>query len=219
MTPRTPPNNASVALKRDQSNKLFSPSAARNVNAICSALKSVAPAAGNALEIASGTGQHIVSFAAAIPNILWHPTDVEASRITSIQSYIDDSLLPNIAKPILLNATQIGWSANIRPMVLISLSNLFHLISASEAKTLIGETAKTLAFQGTFFLYGPFKRGEKFTSQGDKNFDESLRASDPDIGYKDKNWIIQIAKENGLILDQAIEMPANNLALIFGKAG
>jgi hypothetical protein len=217
MNIRKPPSTANIATQTDKTGKLHAPSAARNANAICAVLKSIAPTAGTALEIASGTGQHIVTFAAAMPDITWHPTEVAANRIASIQTYLDDAALPNITPPIMLNATSEGWGTETFPKTLITLSNLLHLISKAEANTLISEAAKALAPDGKLFLYGPFKRGGELVSEGDMTFDASIRASDPETGYKDDNWVKLTAKNHGLILDQAIEMPANNLALVFRK--
>ena len=217
MTHRVPPPNASIANKTEGSKKLFAPSAERNANAICAAMKTIAPEQGNALELASGTGQHIVTLAKAIPNIQWQPTEVDHDRIASIQAYIDAINCNNINKPIFLDATQSGWSSTLGPMNLVSLSNLLHLISEKEAETLIVETAATLLPGGRFFLYGPFKRSGELISQGDHDFDTSIRASATDTGYKDDQLVISQATNCGLALEQAIEMPANNLALVFGK--
>ena len=203
MTHRVPPPNASIANKTEGSKKLFAPSAERNAQAICAALKTIAPEQGNALELASGTGQHIVTLAKAMPNIQWQPTEVDPDRIASIQAYIDESNCSNISNPLLLNATQSSWSTKLYPMDLISLSNLLHLISISEAETLIAEAATALSQRGRLFLYGPFDKG--------------IRASAPDTGYKDDQWVISQVTQNGLALAQTIEMPANNLALVFQK--
>ena len=217
MTHRAPPPNASIANETEGSKKLFAPSAERNAHAICAALKTIAPEQGNALELASGTGQHIVTLAKAMPNIQWQPTEVDPDRIASIQAYIDESNCSNISNPLLLNATQSSWSTKLYPMDLISLSNLLHLISISEAETLIAEAATALSQRGRLFLYGPFKRSGKLISQGDIEFDKGIRASAPDTGYKDDQWVISQVTQNGLALAQTIEMPANNLALVFQK--
>jgi hypothetical protein len=217
LTFRNPPPNASIATKTEGSKKLFAPSAESNAPAICNVLKSIALRQGNALELASGTGQHIVILAKAMPNIQWQPTEVDPDRIASIQAYIDESNCSNISNPLLLNATQSSWSTKLYPMDLISLSNLLHLISISEAETLIAEAATALSQGGRLFLYGPFKRSGKLISQGDIEFDKGIRASAPDTGYKDDQWVISQVTQNGLALAQTIEMPANNLALVFQK--
>ena len=217
MTFRSPPPNASIATKTEGSKKLFAPSAERNASAICNALKAINLKQGSALELASGTGQHIVTLAKAMPNIRWQPTEVDPNRIASIQAYIDESNCSNISNPLLLNATQSGWSTKLYPMDLISLSNLLHLIRISEAETLIAEAATALSEGGRLFFYGPFKRSGELISQGDIEFDKGIRASAPDTGYKDDQWVISQSTQNGLVLAKTIEMPANNLALVFQK--
>ena len=115
----------------------------------------------------------------------------------------------------MLNATQSGWSKTIPAKDLITLANLLHLISSAEAETLISEAAKTLAPKGKLALYGPFKRNGVLTSEGDITFDANLREHDPETGYKDDQWVITTAKSAGLTHATTLEMPANNLALIF----
>ena len=211
------PPNISVATKIGETDKLFAPSAARNAADIAAIIKSVTSAKSQALEIASGTGQHIVAFAAAMPDIHWHPTEIAPARLNSIAAYISESGLTNIAAPVMLNATQSGWSDGIVPKDLITLTNLLHLISATAVTTLIHEAAKALHSKGKFVIYGPFKRAGQFISDGDKKFDASIRSADPETGYKDDQWIKAVALKNGLSLDNAIEMAANNLVLVFQK--
>jgi hypothetical protein len=217
MTVRKPPSTASIALATDEVGKLHAPSAARNAADLCSAVQAIAPAQGDALELASGTGQHIVAFAAAMPGLYWQPTEVETTRLNSINVYARESGLSNIAPPFILNATQTGWSATIGPKNLISVTNLLHLISDPEAAILISEAGKALTLGGMLVLYGPFKRSGKFISDGDLNFDASIRSSDPEAGYKDDASVKFLAENAGLNLDQAVEMPANNLTLVFRK--
>ncbi len=217
MAIRPPAPTASIAIDADQGGKLHAPSAARNAADLCATVQSFAPSSGHALEIASGTGQHIVTFAAAMPNIHWQPSEVETSRLASIKAYSAESGLTNIAAPITLNATQSGWGKTTPPKDLITLANLLHLISATEAEILIVEAAKALAPEGKLFLYGPFKRAGKLISEGDERFDASLREFDSETGYKDDIWVKTVAIKAGLTLVQAVEMPANNLALIFQK--
>ncbi|MCO4824369.1 MAG: DUF938 domain-containing protein [Amylibacter sp.] len=217
MAIRPPAPTASIAIDADKSGKLHAPSAARNAADLCATVQSFAPSSGNALEIASGTGQHIVTFAATMPNIHWQPSEVETSRLASIKAYRAESGLTNIAAPITLNATQSGWGKTVPPKDLITLANLLHLISATEAETLIVEAAKALNPNGKQALYGPFKREGILTSSGDETFDANLRAHDPETGYKDDAWIKATATTAGLIQSQAHEMPANNLLLIFQK--
>lgn len=208
---------ASIASAKDKTEKLYAPSAERNAADICGLLQTIVPPSGEALELASGTGQHIVAFATAMPNISWQPTEVDESRLKSIAAYLADDALSNVRTPLPLDATQPGWNTSIKENDLIVLVNLLHLISDIEASTLISEAAKTLKPGGILFLYGPFKRTGRLTSEGDIKFDANIRANDPDTGYKDDQDIKIAAESAGLSFLQAVEMQANNLALIFQK--
>lgn len=215
MVVRSVPGTASVATP--QGGKLFAPASARNAEAIGELLKSVAPAKGRALELASGTGQHVVAHAARLPGLIWQPTEVDPARRDSIHAYMQEAHLENILPPITLDATSPGWAAQQGGQDLIVLVNLLHLISKAEAKCLISETALALVPGGRFVIYGPFRRAGALTSEGDKTFDASLRAHDPETGYKDDADVINWLHDAGLELRQAVEMPANNLALVVEK--
>lgn len=213
---RVPPSNASIATP-DESGKLFAPSAARNSKDLCDLVASNVPATGQALEIASGTGQHIVALAKAMPAIQWQPSEVDPVRLRSIEAYLLEGALSNVSTPIALNATQSGWGGSIAPKDLILVTNLLHLISEREVTTFLEESAYALTEGGRLFLYGPFKRDGELTSEGDAKFDADIRASDPEIGYKDDRWVQAASKKVGLSLFDTHEMPANNLVFIFQK--
>ncbi|TCL00386.1 uncharacterized protein DUF938 [Shimia isoporae] len=210
------PDSASVATP-EEDGKLFAPSAARNVDAITALLSEIAPAQGNALEIASGTGQHVVHFAKTLPDIDWQPTEVDPSRRASISAYLAEANLPNVSAPIELDATASDWGIKHAGQDLITLCNLLHLVSETEAKTLVAEAASALAPGGLLMIYGPFKRGDTLTSDGDLSFDESLRAQDPEIGYKSDETVQRWGETAGLTRLPPREMPANNLALLWRK--
>ena len=212
MTRRRLPPSASVAQSAD-GGKLHAPAAAKNAAAIGAVLDEVVPATGNALELASGTGQHIVAFAERFPDLTWQPTEVDEARLASIQAHRAEAHLPNLQPPILLNATQAGWGRN-HASDLILLINLLHLISATETQSLMAEVAQALNVHGRFVIYGPFMRDGQLTSDGDRSFHASLKASDPDIGYKNDAEILAWLKGAGLRIAETIEMPANNLAII-----
>lgn len=218
MPVRSVPGAASNA-QAAENGKLFAPSAARNFAPICDLLQSCAPPEGSALEIASGTGQHIIGFATAFPNLTWQPSEVDEGRRRSIDAYVADSATANIRPALLMDATAPGWSKGVAPQDLILLSNLLHLVSEKEAHCLITEAAAALNPGGRFVIYGPFKRDGELTSSGDRSFHDSLTSHDPEIGYKDTSSILDWAAAQGLTSLQVAEMPANNLALVFAKPG
>ena len=207
------PDTASVAHPSDDG-RMFAPSAARNAADIATLVADHAPATGRALEIASGTGEHAAVFARAMPGLDWQPTDIDAARRASVNAHAAVAGLPNLRPAIPLDATAAGWGATHAGQDLIVLVNLLHLISVFEAKTLIAEVAQALAPGGRFVLYGPFLRDGQTTSDGDTAFHASLRAQDPEIGYKDDWDVIDWIHANWLDLVQLVEMPATNLAFV-----
>lgn len=210
------PDTASVAHPLPDG-RLTAPSAQRNMAAIAALLDAHLPATGRMLELASGTGEHAVAFAAQFPGLDWQPTDVDPARLASIAAYRDAAALPNLRAPLRLDATAPGWSAEIGPADAILLVNLLHLIPTPAAQTLLSEAAAALAPGGRLILYGPFLRDGVTTSDGDAAFHASLTAQDPTIGYKNDWDVIDWIHAGALTLVQVIEMPANNLAFVARK--
>lgn len=192
---------------------LSAPAALRNREAILSVLTRIAPPEGNALEIASGTGEHIIAYAPAMPGLTWQPSDPDPDRRASITAWSAEHPAPNLLPPIDLNACAPGWSENHGPKDMIVLVNLIHLISDADTATLLAEIAKALAPGGIAALYGPFLRDGEATSEGDATFHASLRAQDPAIGYKDVIDVAEALTRNGLHLFETVKLPANNLML------
>lgn len=213
MNGRRRPEPHSLALP-GAGGKLIAPSAERNVGALCDLLEHVAPREGRALEIASGTGQHVVAFAARLPGLHWQPTEPAPERRASIAAHIAESGLENISAPIPLDATAPGWGARHGGQALVFLANLLHLIPMPQVEVLVAEAARALAPAGRLVIYGPFMRAGELTSDGDRAFHAALIAEDPAIGYKDDFDVIDLIREAGLELVEAVEMPANNLALV-----
>jgi len=214
---RSVPGMASVA--RETQGRMSAPAAERNRADICAVLEQVAPTQGRALEMASGTGQHVALFAERMPGLSWQPTEIDPARRASVDLYVADAGLGNVAPAQALDATTPGWERACKGQDLIVLINLLHLISDAEAATLINGAAHALNPDGVFMLYGPFQRGGELTSEGDQRFHASLRAHDPEIGYKDDFDIMDLLQTAGLEMTRVLEMPANNLALVAKKPG
>ncbi|WP_324754285.1 DUF938 domain-containing protein [Roseovarius sp. Pro17] len=204
------PAAASIA-EPDTGARLNSPSAQRNAALIAEVLAVHGPHEGRALEIASGTGQHVVAFAAALPHITWQPSEIDAARHASIDAWAE---APNIRRAITLDATTPGWGARHGRRDLIVLVNLLHLISESEAHILLHEVSEALVPGGLFAVYGPFLRDGRTVSEADASFDASLRASDPEIGYKDAKDVASWMRAAGLRPQPPLPMPANNLMFL-----
>lgn len=199
--------------------RLHAPAAERNAPAILSLLKHHGPQSGCVLELASGTGQHAVTFAAALPGLDWCPSEVDEVRLASIRIWAAEAGLSNLRDPIRLDATAPGWGRVHHGQDMILLVNLLHLIPENAAKTLVTEAAQALAPGGRLMLYGPFLRDGETTSEGDARFHHSLTAQDPAIGYKDDFDVIDWVHTAGLTLVDVVEMPANNLAIVARAPG
>ncbi|WP_306115754.1 MULTISPECIES: DUF938 domain-containing protein [unclassified Roseovarius] len=208
------PRNVSVAERRADG-RLHAPAAERNAQAITDLLRSVAPQSGRALEIASGTGQHVAGFADALPGLTWQPTEIDAERRKSIDSWTGGR--PNVRPAKHLDATTPGWSESHPGQDLILVVNLLHLITTAQTRTVITEVSDAITPGGRFLIYGPFLRDGRATSEGDARFDASLRAADPAIGYKDVDDVRQWLADAGMTLTDSVDMPANNLTLVSKK--
>lgn len=193
--------------------RLSAPAATRNAGPIVAALEGRLPKTGRVLEIAAGTGQHAVALARANPGLVWQPTDVAPDRLASIDAWTAAEGLSNVVPARPLDATQPGWQAG--PVEAVFLSNLLHLLPERDAAHVIAGAARALVAGGRFFIYGPFREAGGYRSEGDADFDARLRASDPEIGYKSVDWVQEQAGAAGFAAAERLELPANNLILVF----
>lgn len=210
------PATASVAIS-GTNGRLYAPSAKRNAKVIRDILRGYIPKAGKALEIASGTGEHILRLGHEFPDVIWQPTDIDPERLTSIAAWQASEGTDNVLPPKYLDAGSSLWGKEHADQDLILLVNLLHLISSTEARNIVSETADALVPGGFSVTYGPFKRGGNFASDGDEKFHQSLYAQHVDIGYKSFEQIQTWQTEAGLVVLAPIEMPASNLMLIAQK--
>lgn len=194
--------------------RLNAPSAARNLQPILEVLRRHLPERGNAVEFASGTGQHIAAFAEAFPGIHWTPTDVEPERLASIDAWRTASGLNNLSPPQPLNVGDAEWPFPPASMDATLTVNLLHLVSGPTVESLFAGAAATLKPGGLCIVYGPFMRDGQFVSDGDRSFHATLQGMDPAIGYKDKTWVAESAAASGLHAKEWVQMPANNLMLV-----
>lgn len=193
------------------------PAALRNRGPIADELVRAAPARGRALEIASGSGEHVVHFAARMPGLHWHPTDPEPGQRASIAAWCAEAGLTNIDPPRDLDVSRPGWQDAEPPADLIVMINLLHLISDAGTEAALAGVADALRPRGLVAIYGPFLRDGETTSPGDAAFDAELRARDPAIGYKDVTGVVARLHRAGLTHRETVSMPANNLLLIFAR--
>ncbi|MFQ5773606.1 MAG: DUF938 domain-containing protein [Kiloniellaceae bacterium] len=194
------------------------PAAARNLEPILAVLRDTLPDAGAALEIASGTGQHVAAFAAAFPGIEWQPSDPDPAARASNAAWAAEAGLDNIQAPLALDVTAPDWEGFRTPPVdAILCINLLHIAPWAACEGLMRGAGRLLAPSGVLYLYGPYKRDGGHTAPSNAEFDRSLRHRDPAWGVRDLDDVAACAQGHGLALARVVEMPANNLSLIFRR--
>jgi hypothetical protein len=196
-------------------NALTAPAVARNRDPILAVLREVLPAAGTVLEIASGTGEHAVHFAAALPHLVWQPTDPDAQARGSIAAHAAATGLANLLAPLELDASAPVWPVT-RADALVSI-NMIHISPWRATQGLMAGAARVLPAGAPLYLYGPYRQHGRHTAPSNAAFDESLRARDPEWGVRDLDEVVALAAEHGLALQRSVAMPANNLSVIFRR--
>lgn len=170
-----------------------------------------------ALELASGSGQHVVHHASTFPNVHWMPTDIEDEHIASINAYIDDSGLENISKARYLDASKEDWGIENESLDIIINVNLIHISPFEVCEGLLKGAGKLLKKGGILIFYGPFAENGVLTPQSNVDFDASLRSRNSSWGIRDITEVRRIAKEFSLVDHSNYDMPANNKMFIFKK--
>lgn len=204
--------------RRREDQRLFSPSAARNRDAIRDAFLKTMPDRGVILEIGSGTGEHAVHIAAAAPALIWRPGDPDAGSRASIAAWTQHLELSNIAAPHAIDVTAENWDREQGPFAGVVSINMIHIAPFAAAEGLVAGAGRVLAPEGKLFLYGPFVRNGAHTAPSNADFDASLKSRDARWGVRDLDRdIVPIAARAGLCVEAIIAMPANNLSVVFRK--
>jgi hypothetical protein len=196
--------------------RLRAPSAQRNRDAILAVLREILPAEGLVLEIASGSGEHALHFAQALPSLTFQPSDPSPEARASIAAWVAESGLANIRPPLELDASGGAWPAALAPAAILCI-NMIHIAPWAAAEGLFRKAGALLASGALLYLYGPFCRPDRPLEPGNAAFDESLRSRDPAWGLRDLGAVTALAEANGFAAPEIIEMPANNLSLIFRR--
>lgn len=194
---------------------LIAPAIARNRDAILEVLRRVLPASGTVLEIASGSGEHAVHFAAAFHGLTWRPSDPELTARRSIAAHTRASGLGNIPHPMHLDAVSDRWPIGHADAIVCI--NMIHIVPWGATEGLMAGAARILPNGGVLFLYGPFREGGRFEADSNAAFDAGLRERDPAWGVRDLEAVTTVARDCGLHLDSRIAMPANNLSVVYRK--
>lgn len=198
---------------RDQ--RLSAPAAERNAAPILEVLQSVLPARGTVLEIASGTGQHAAYFAAALPDLLWQPSDADPRARASIAAWRAHTGLANLLTPLELDVLSEPWP--IAAADAIVCINMIHIAPWEAALALMQGAGTRLATSGVLVTYGPYRRGGTHTGPGNEAFDADLRMRNPAWGVRDMEAVETLAEAAGLVCEVRVAMPANNFSLVFRK--
>ena len=202
-------------------NRLFFSATQRNKKFIRDVISSLNQTRGSILEIGSGSGEHGVFFQKCFPDIIWQTSDPNLLHRKSITSWIDyEKINKNMPKPLSIDVEIIPW--NIPPEIIVSLQgivsiNMIHVATWNCTKSLFKESGKLLKKGKFLMLYGPFKISNNHTSQSNKIFDKSLRIENNSWGIRNLEEVSNEGEKNGFFQENIINMPANNLCIIYRK--
>lgn len=191
------------------------PAVARNRDPILNVLRRVLSARGLVLEIASGTGEHAVHFAGALPGIVWQPTDPDAAALRSIAAWREQTRLPNLRPPLEFDVTASTWPVERADAVVCI--NMIHISPWRSAEGLMAGAGRVLGPGGVLFLYGPYKEEGRHTAPSNEAFDADLRARNPEWGVRDLGDVSALAASHGLDFVERVAMPANNFSVVFRR--
>lgn len=195
--------------------RLHAAATERNREPILAVLRRVLPSNARVLEIASGTGQHAVYFASALPDTHWQPSDIEDECLDSIAAWTASMGCTNVAPPLRLDVTAEEWP--VETFDAIVSANMIHIAPWRACVGLMRGAGAHLLPGGLLLLYGPYKIGGEHTAPSNAAFDADLRRRDPAWGVRDLDAVVAEARANGLVLEERVGMPANNQTLVFRR--
>jgi hypothetical protein len=195
--------------------RMYSPSTARNRDAILGVLRPHLSAARSVLHIAEGSGEHVVHFARSMPDTIFQPTDPDAAARASIDAWATETGLANVRSAMALDVTVQPWPVADTDAVICI--NMIHISPWAATLGLLRGAAQVLDVGGLLFTYGPYRRGGAHTAGSNTAFDQDLRRRNPEWGIRDLEAVAAAAKAEGFEAPIIEAMPANNLSLIFRK--
>ena len=197
--------------------KRHAPATARNSEPIAEVLAKELPDSGLVLEIASGTGEHAVFMARCFPAIRWQPSDRDGEALASVDAWANDAGLDNLLPAVELDAASLDWP--IERMDAILCINMVHISPWDATEGLFRGAAKVLPAGAALILYGPYFEDDIETAPSNIAFDESLRSRNPAWGLRRLSAVDLLAAQSGFERRARYEMPANNLTIVYRKAG
>ena len=202
-------------LRKMNDRRQYAPATLRNRDFIVGVLRDVLPTKGVILEIASGSGEHVVHFARNFPSLSFQPSDREPDALQSIAAWVKASRVTNARAPMVLEVSQSPWPiASADGIICI---NMVHISPWESALGLVRGAAAILPPTAPLYLYGPYKREGFATASSNQAFDRSLRDRDPTWGLRDLEAVAAAAQSVGFSIPTIIEMPANNLSVVFRR--
>lgn len=216
MTTRDHRNRTTDPLQSIADGRQSAPSAERNLQPIAEALRPIlGDASGLVLEIGSGTGQHAAGLAAAFPDLEWQPSEDAGTSLVSIRAWAARSGLSNLRAPIRIDAAA-SWP-DLGPLAAVLSVNVIHIAPWEVAHGIVQGASRALRPGGSLIFYGPFKEGGRHTGEGNRRFDEALRAQDPSWGVRDIDDLSALARDAGFGPAEITQMPANNRLVCYRR--
>ncbi|HEY1606221.1 MAG TPA: DUF938 domain-containing protein [Allosphingosinicella sp.] len=192
------------------------PHVARNADPIAEVLRETLPERGLVLEVASGTGEHILRFARAFPGLLWQPSDPDPAALRSIEAWRASAGLDNLRAPTMLDARSDDWPVAAADAILCI--NMVHISPWAATLGLLDGAARLLGPGAPLILYGAYRRADVATAPSNEEFDRTLRARNPEWGLRRLEDVAAGAEGRGFTLERIVEMLANNLIVVFRKS-
>lgn len=196
--------------------KLEAPAAARNRGPIADVLAQELPADGTVLEVASGTGEHVIHFAERFSRLTWQPSDPDAEARASISAWVADAGLANVHPPLALDAAAPAWPVD-RADAIVCI-NMVHISPIVASEGLVREASRLLPKGAPLVLYGPWLEEGVETAESNLAFDRSLKDRNPLWGLREVSWMDDLAGRHGLVRSRRVAMPANNIMLVYRRA-
>jgi len=198
----------------------FNTAADRNKDAILDRLREIFADCRRVLEIGSGTGQHAVHFAAALPHITWQPSDL-ADKIEGMELWLSEAALPNMQPPLVFDLT-VAMASLPKPDEKTAFdgtytANTLHIVPEATVEAFFQRVGEVLAKGGRCVVYGPFKYDGQFTTPSNEAFHAQLQSWHPQSGIRDFEWVNDLAQAHGLHIIADHAMPANNQLLVWER--